>query len=1133
MPVFDLPAACVNGTGRTPALLLVLLLSTSFSFVSAAGEGDPSPADLLCIPQSQTPGPFPGILQASSPAGADPKNIFSLRERISSPFMPVSGNARKFFSPPPASLGSLPSAGIIRVPVILVQLTDDSPYPGQTTTDVNRKFFGDGDPDLAPYESVSRYYQRSSYGQFILTGEVLGWAKLPYSRADIEKAAAWAESQYPGHGNDLARCGIVYQAAKYFADQGVDFSQYDNDANGVVDMVYIKFAGPEGGSGSIWETRQLNGGVAFQSYPVQGLRFNSFVFSPYSSVFESGNTYPLYSPVRDIYETGHALGLPDYADRDPSAGPKGGIGGLDMMDARVGDHNAFSKFLLGWLTPAAVTEGDREIDLTPSSLSPSALIVHPYRATAPQTEFFLVEYRIPGTGNIPPDVPVVSPDGTSFSGTTPLTTPGLVIWHVDAAYTPDLSSFRNDNSRTLVKLLRLMEADGREDLETSPGRYGGYFDQEDLYTTGIILGEHTVPDTRTNGGYGSGITIEPLSINETLARVRVVVQEPENPLPCLDSLVPAAVPTGSGPLSLSAHGSGFVRGSSILWNGAPREVTFLDPTSLLVQVPAADLATPGNVSIAVSNPPPGGGVSRSLDLLVTAIEEPVPVITGIDPSNATAGGAGLRLNVQGTGFSGTSTICWNGDPRSTERAGDGTLSTSIEPADIAFPGDAVITVQNGGVGGYVSNPLLFTVFAPPWPVPVVTGIQPSEVPAGGDDQVFTVTGSSFTPKSSVRWNGTDQLTIYVSSATLVVTVNRSLLAEPVIAEVTVFTPAPGGGVSNGVPVTVRSPDNPVPVITGLDPASAQAGSGPLLLQVTGTGFCPASRVLWNGAARETAMTDQTRLVASVPAGDLDTPGAVEVVVRNPAPGGGTSVPVEFRVNAPPTIVPTTTVPSTTVPPTPVPTLLPGELPVANFSAEPLSGPAPLTVAFTDRSSGTPGKWYWTFGDGSVSSEPNPVHNYTQAGTFPVSLKITGPGGSYKKTVSGCIHVSGSAPLPTPTTLPTVIPTSPPPTTLPTVTPTSVPTTLSPGPSTLVANFAPSTREGFSPLEVHFTDLSTGSPARWYWLFGDGAVSTEQSPAHLYTVPGTYPVTLRVWDPAGSYRKVWEGCITVRPPVSTS
>jgi len=50
-----------------------------------------------------------------------------------------------------------------------------------------------------------------------------------------------------------------------------------------------------------------------------------------------------------IHETGHALGLPDYYDYDDKVGPRGGVGGLDMMDNNWGDHNPFSKWLLGWL----------------------------------------------------------------------------------------------------------------------------------------------------------------------------------------------------------------------------------------------------------------------------------------------------------------------------------------------------------------------------------------------------------------------------------------------------------------------------------------------------------------------------------------------------------------------------------------------------------------------------------------------------------------------------------------------------------------------------------------------------------------------------------------------------------------
>ena len=68
-------------------------------------------------------------------------------------------------------------------------------------------------------------------------------------------------------------------------------------------------------------------------------------------------------------------------------------------------------------------------------------------------------------------------------------------------------------------------------------------------------------------------------------------------------------------------------------------------------------------------------------------------------------------------------------------------------------------------------------------------------------------------------------------------------------------------------------------------------------------------------------------------------------------------------------------------------------PVAQFSGFPTSGRAPLTVTFTDYSSGTITSWEWDFGDGNMSFEKNPVHEYTRADSFDVSLTVSGPGGS--------------------------------------------------------------------------------------------------------------------------------------------
>ncbi len=66
----------------------------------------------------------------------------------------------------------------------------------------------------------------------------------------------------------------------------------------------------------------------------------------------------------------------------------------------------------------------------------------------------------------------------------------------------------------------------------------------------------------------------------------------------------------------------------------------------------------------------------------------------------------------------------------------------------------------------------------------------------------------------------------------------------------------------------------------------------------------------------------------------------------------------------------------------------GVTPIANFSANPTEGDAPLLVSFTDTSSGVPTSWSWNFGDGETSSTQNPTHTYDEAGTYTVSLTAT-------------------------------------------------------------------------------------------------------------------------------------------------
>ncbi|MBT8366886.1 MAG: PKD domain-containing protein [Deltaproteobacteria bacterium] len=83
---------------------------------------------------------------------------------------------------------------------------------------------------------------------------------------------------------------------------------------------------------------------------------------------------------------------------------------------------------------------------------------------------------------------------------------------------------------------------------------------------------------------------------------------------------------------------------------------------------------------------------------------------------------------------------------------------------------------------------------------------------------------------------------------------------------------------------------------------------------------------------------------------------------------------------------------------------PSLVPSASFSADPTAGNAPLSVNFTDESTGTITSWNWNFGDGASSAIQNPSHTYTNAGTYSVSLTVSGPGGSDTETKTDYISI---------------------------------------------------------------------------------------------------------------------------------
>ncbi len=165
-------------------------------------------------------------------------------------------------------------------------------------------------------------------------------------------------------------------------------------------------------------------------------------------------------------------------------------------------------------------------------------------------------------------------------------------------------------------------------------------------------------------------------------------------------------------------------------------------------------------------------------------------------------------------------------------------------------------------------------------------------------------------------------------------------------------------------------------------------------------------------------------------------------------------------------------------------------PTADFTGAPRRGPAPLAVQFVDQSTGDVSSWSWTFGDGGTSTEQHPLHTYTIAGTYTVSLGVAGPAGDDSITFT------------------TVIKVDPP---------------LAP-----LAGFSGTPTTGEQPLVVQFTDSTLGWVTGWWWDFGDGTGSGDRDPQHVYAAPGSYTVALTATGPGGSNTQTRTAYVEVLP-----
>ncbi|MCI5745540.1 MAG: M6 family metalloprotease domain-containing protein [Erysipelotrichaceae bacterium] len=220
-----------------------------------------------------------------------------------------------------------PSKGNVKGLVIPVDFLDNR---------VDENSFNEAKPS---YHSVHSYYYNSSYGQLNYTFDVLDWYHLS------NKASYYENLKNSKYSGEIPGVSAIIDEVFKGLDSKIDFSKYDSNNDGIIDALYIVYN---------HEIDYTNADFwwAYQYYYLEDTYYDkvspyNYVFASFDFLFENNEKCNART---FIHETGHMFGLEDYYDYDSSQGyNKGGLGGYDMMDSTVGDHNPFSKMAIGWI----------------------------------------------------------------------------------------------------------------------------------------------------------------------------------------------------------------------------------------------------------------------------------------------------------------------------------------------------------------------------------------------------------------------------------------------------------------------------------------------------------------------------------------------------------------------------------------------------------------------------------------------------------------------------------------------------------------------------------------------------------------------------------------------------------------